>query len=102
MRISSRILVVGLLVGLFASAAGGAGAVAPREVLTPLATHTIMFPVNGLLQYSPADITIFTGDTVEWSGPFTFHPLVSEDNLWPVVNTGNTFQFTFMQPGVYR
>ncbi len=101
MRILSRTLVVVLLIGLFASGASGAGAVTPREALAPVATHTILFPVNGF-NYSPADIIIFAGETVEWSGPFTFHPLVSDDNLWPVVNTGNTFQFTFTQPGVYR
>ena len=65
------------------------------------ARHTINFPVNGF-QYSPAEISISVGDEVEWLGPFTFHPLVSDDNLWPTVNTGDSFRFIFTQPGIYR
>ena len=52
--------------------------------------------------YSPAQVTIGVGDTVEWQGDFSLHPLVSEDGLWMTVNTSSTFSFTFTSPGTYR
>jgi plastocyanin len=70
----------------------------PTEVA---ATHVVQFPVGGFL-YSPADITIFTGSSVQWVGPFLDHPLVSEDSLWPTQDTGTTFSYTFTTPGAYR
>jgi plastocyanin len=75
--------------------------VIPAEVTAPGNTHVISFPGSGF-QYSPADITIFVGEEVEWSGLFVSHPLVSEDSLWQMVSTGNSFRFSFAQPGVYR
>jgi plastocyanin len=101
MRTSNRTLPVVLVLALFAFMAGSASAVVPPEAVASGAVHTVIFPVNGF-QYSPADITLFVGEDVEWKGPFASHPLVSEDNLWQVVNTGDSFRFTFTQPGVYR
>ena len=54
------------------------------------------------INYSSAQITIGVGDTVEWQGDFSTHPLVSEDGLWATVNSGSTFRFTFTSPGTFR
>jgi plastocyanin len=51
--------------------------------------------------YSPATVTIRTGEAVEWQGNFTSHPLVSQDGLWPTVGSGTSFSHTFNQPGEY-
>lgn len=52
--------------------------------------------------YSPASVTIKAGDTVEWQGGFSIHPLVSDDGLWATVSSGSTFRYTFASPGTYR
>lgn len=65
----------------------------------PDATHTITF---ANFAYTPSNLVIDPGDTVEWQGSFSNHPLVSDDGLWPTVGTGSTFSYTFNNPGVYR
>ncbi len=80
---------------------GATASLTPTGTASPGARHTISFPVGGL-SYSPADISIAVGDEVEWSGPFGSHPLVSEDGLWPVVSTGDSFRYVFTKPGIYR
>ncbi len=101
MRYLSRALAALLLIVLIAAATGAAPSAIATHLAAPQARHSIIFPSGGL-NYSPADLTVFVGDEVEWSGPFAFHPLVSEDALWPVVSTGDSFRFTFTLPGVYR
>ena len=51
--------------------------------------------------YSPATVTIQTGEDVTWRGGFLSHPLVSQDGLWPTVGSGAEFSHTFTQPGEY-
>jgi plastocyanin len=74
---------------------------APRPNLAG-AGATIQF--GGLLGavYQPSDVHIRPGQTVNWQGDFTFHPLVSEDGLWTTVSTGSTFTQTFNTPGVFN
>ncbi len=78
-------------------------AVASVAVAAPQATtYVVQFPYNGP-HYNPAQLVIQVGDTVEWDGTFQLHPLVSEDGLWALpVNSGNTFSYTYNQPGIYR
>ncbi len=70
--------------------------------LTTVQTATVEF--GGLLGfiYSPREVRISPGDRVEWLGDFAMHPLVSDDGLWQVVNTGTQFSYTFDQPGTYN
>ncbi|GMR11321.1 MAG: hypothetical protein BMS9Abin28_2151 [Anaerolineae bacterium] len=51
--------------------------------------------------YRQASVTINVGDTVEWQGDFSVHPLVSDDGLWRTVRRGSTFSFTFNSAGTY-
>jgi plastocyanin len=51
--------------------------------------------------YSPAEVRISPGDSIQWLGDFAMHPLVSDDGLWQTVNAGSQFTHTFDQPGVY-
>lgn len=51
--------------------------------------------------YSPKEIRISPGDSVEWLGDFAMHPLVSDDGLWQTINTSTDFSFTYNQPGTY-
>ena len=59
---------------------------------------------GGLLgtTYSPKDVRIAPGDSVNWLGDFSMHPLVSDEGLWQVVGTGADFSHTFDQPGTYN
>jgi plastocyanin len=68
---------------------------------TSAQTATVQF--GGVLgfTYSPSEVHISPGGSVEWLGDFAMHPLVSDDALWQVVNTGTQFSHTFDQPGVY-
>ena len=96
----SRFFTVFVLLGLLSGAAVHASPVVHAGAASP-ARRVVVFPVNGF-NYSPSDITIAVGEDVEWSGPFAFHPLVSDDGLWPVQSSGDSFRFTFTQPGTYR
>lgn len=70
--------------------------------LTTVQTATVEF--GGLLGfvYSPREVRISPGDSVEWLGDFAIHPLVSDDGLWQVVSSGSQFSYTFEQPGTYN
>ena len=66
------------------------------------ATTLIQFGGGHGASYSPAQATIKVGDTVEWQGDFSIHPLVSDDGLWAPVSTGSVFSFTFTMPGTFH
>jgi plastocyanin len=51
--------------------------------------------------YSPTPATIKTGDTATFSGSFSSHPLVWDDNNFATTNTGSSKSFSFAQPGTY-
>jgi plastocyanin len=86
-----RLVVLLSLVGLF--------------VLAPAAdtaTHTIVIRSTGL---SDRDITIAQGDTVTWrNGDTQNHQIVSVSGLFasPVLRPGQSYSFTFQNPGVFR
>ena len=66
------------------------------------ATHTIVIRDTGL---SDRDITIAQGDTVTWrNGDTNNHQVVSVSGLFasPVLRPGQSYSFTFQNPGVFR
>jgi plastocyanin len=83
-----------LAIVLVALAAGAAGGVATTE-----SNPVIDF---ACCEYAPRDITIDQGATVDWNGDFNEHPLVSDENLWPTVGSGDAFSHTFDATGVYQ
>ena len=64
---------------------------------------TVVVSFGGALgnNYSPSSITVNVGDTVEWRGDFSIHPLVSDNGLWGTEGGGSTFSFTFNSPGTF-
>jgi len=90
------ILTLAVLVAL-----NGVG-VQPRAQAAPM-QNTAVIQFGGPLgfHYSPSEVTIQPGDTVEWQGDFSMHPLVSDDGLWPTHNSGSAFTHTFPTTGTF-
>jgi len=65
-------------------------------------TTTIEFGGQLGFHYSPNIVRLSPGDSIKWQGDFTMHPLVSDESLWPTMNTDTEFTFTFNQPGIYH
>ena len=51
--------------------------------------------------YNPSIVVIQPGETVEWNGDFTSHPLVSDDGLWITPFAGAQFTHTFPVTGTF-
>ena len=51
--------------------------------------------------YSPSEVVIQPGESVEWDGDFSFHPLVSDDGLWITQTVGTQFVYTFTMTGTF-
>ena len=51
--------------------------------------------------YTPSEVTIQPGESVEWDGDFTSHPLVSDDGLWITQTVGTQFVYTFTMTGTF-
>jgi plastocyanin len=95
-------------------APGGAGemAFASLGAGSAVTTTVIQYPVDGNM-YAPAVVNINTGDVVEWEAApgsgmsFGYHPLVSDDDLWPEqgttpgTETETSFSYRFARPGTY-
>jgi plastocyanin len=86
-----RIALVGLLFLLYA--------INIQSVRASTQATTIVNFAN--FAYNPAKIYITAGDTVNWQGTFSMHPLVSDDGLWAIHSSGTSFNFVFDNPGVY-
>ena len=56
--------------------------------------------VSGCL-YHPSEVVIQPGETVEWDGDFSMHPLVSDDGLWPTHMGDTPFTWTFPMTGTF-
>jgi plastocyanin len=54
--------------------------------------------------FSPSDVTIMAGDTVQWVFDEGVHTTTSSDGLWDsgIRSAGSTFQFTFNQAGNFN
>ena len=53
-------------------------------------------------QYTPKQVVIQPGQSVEWDGDFSMHPLVSDDGLWPTKDVGTQFTYTFPVTGTFN
>ena len=51
--------------------------------------------------YTPSEVVIQPGESVEWDGDFSFHPLVSDDGLWITQTVGTQFIYTFTMTGTF-
>jgi len=51
--------------------------------------------------YSPSEVVIQPGESVEWDGDFSFHPLVSDNGLWVTQTVGTQFVYTFTVAGTF-
>ena len=51
--------------------------------------------------YTPSEVVIQPGETVEWDGDFSMHPLVSDDGLWPTHMGDTPFTWTFPMTGTF-
>jgi plastocyanin len=74
----------------------------PDPALRPSQAVTVEFGGALGFVYAPKDIFVEPGSEVRWKGVFAEHPLVSEDDLWQMVDSGLEFTYTFTQPGLYR
>src|SRR5687767_1140121 len=96
MKLGKAFLTVALLA--FAS---GAGAQATK--------HVVMFGGTVGFAYEPNDIMVSVGDTIEWQGTFSMHPLRSATPpfLFPAeaapisVDTGTVFQYVVTASGLH-
>jgi len=52
-------------------------------------------------EYTPKEVVIQPGETVEWDGDFSSHPLVSDDGLWTTNAVGTQFTHTFPMTGTF-
>jgi plastocyanin len=54
--------------------------------------------------FSPSDVTVNVGDTVQWVFDQGTHTTTSSDGLWDsgILSAGSTFQFTFNQAGDFN
>lgn len=78
-------------------------------VSTPLAlpatTHVIIFGGSVGFTYSPGSLSVAVGDTVEWQGSFSTHPLSSTEvpagaASW-TSSSGSVFRYAVAVPGTY-
>jgi plastocyanin len=74
----------------------------PALNVRPSQTTSIKFGGTLGFNYSPKFVFIQPGDSLQWQGDFTMHPLVSDEGLWPTNSGGSTFTFAFTKPGVYH
>ena len=86
-----------LVIALLFAMGGGS---AQHEVLAaPDAASAVITFV--CCEYTPKEVVIQPGETVEWDGVFSSHPLVSDDGLWPTVAVGTQFTYTFPVTGTF-
>lgn len=88
----------------------------PPPTSSPM-TVTVMVGPDGTTTFSPSDLTIHVGDTVEWMWASSFHNVVSgttctADGLFcspsdsncalaPLLNQGSTYSHTFTAAGTF-
>jgi plastocyanin len=97
----SRIL-AGLGVALGVALTGAAAATA---LAAPAAQAVRVEMRDSPNRFEPAAITVPVGTTVTWADVSGTHTTTSYDGLWDTgdrLQVGQSFSYTFDQPGVYR
>lgn len=78
---------------------------ASRAAATPVALPTPGTAEVKIVDFAfvPATLTVPVGTTVVWTNTGVEHTTTSRDNVWAseVMEPGDTFRFTFTQPGTY-
>jgi plastocyanin len=87
-------------------AAGAAGGLLPASVRTAPAAGDAQVTI-GAFSFSPAELSVAAGTRVTWTNRDDIpHALASSDDprrmRSPPLDTGDSFAFTFDQPGIYR
>ena len=86
-------LVIALLFAVSGSSVQGKALAAPN-----VAGAVIHF---ACCSYTPSEVVIQPGQSVEWDGDFSMHPLVSDDGLWNTPTAGSQFVYTFAMTGTF-
>ena len=86
-------LVITLLFAMSGSSVQGKALAAPN-----VASAVIHFVC---CSYTPSEVVIQPGESVEWDGDFGMHPLVSDDGLWNTPTVGTQFVYTFTMTGTF-
>lgn len=91
-----RLSIIGAAVFSFLAAAASATAT----------THIIQFGGSVGFVYSPSSLLVTVGDTIEWKGDFTMHPLSSTTIPAGALSwhngTGTVFDYVVAGPGTYN
>jgi plastocyanin len=97
----SRILAgLGLTLGIALT-----GTVAATTLAAPTEQAVRVDMVANPNRFDPANITVPVGTTVTWADVSGSHTTTSYDGLWDSgrrLEVGESYSFTFNQPGVYR
>ncbi|HZR97217.1 MAG TPA: plastocyanin/azurin family copper-binding protein [Chloroflexota bacterium] len=81
------------------------GALSATTQAAPSAQAVRVDMLEGPNRFEPAAITVPVGTTVSWADVSGTHTTTSYDGLWDSerrLQVGETFSYTFDQPGVYR
>jgi YD repeat-containing protein len=66
------------------------------------ADHAVSFPMTSPAgAYTPSTVDVIAGDTVTFTGAFSFHPLAWGDNAFPTESSGTSHTYTLNQAGTF-
>lgn len=75
------------------------GSVQHKALAVPDVTGAVIHFV--CCSYQPSEVVVQPGESVEWDGDFSMHPLVSDDGLWITQTVGTQFVYTYTMTGTF-